>query len=206
MVVLPDHARQRNNFQIIPLSRPRIERERDAGVETLRGRQPGGTRVVANDPSKVEGRAMTVVQLPREYREPPPPEREPQLELWPDLPATPRRATPSSLLAEIKQEFAALYEHVDAICAHADAIHLGFALLDSLYEPNFVPRPWPHLPRPLGDDPLPAGPRERPCDDADQHCGAPSARAGSARRDRADAARGIPRHCAPSARRDPPQR
>ena len=31
-----------------------------------------------------------------------------------------------SLLAEIKQEFAALYEHVDAI-------HLGFALLDSLY-------------------------------------------------------------------------
>ena len=69
---------------------------------------------------------MTVVRLPREYREPPPPEREPQLELWPDLPATPRRATPSSLLAEIKQEFAALYEHVDAI-------HLGFVLLDSLY-------------------------------------------------------------------------
>ena len=76
---------------------------------------------------------MTVVRFPREYREPPPPEREPQLELWPNLPATPRRATPSSLLAEIKQEFAALYEHVDAICAHADAIHLGFALLDSLY-------------------------------------------------------------------------
>ena len=66
---------------------------------------------------------MTVVRLPREYREPPPPEREPQLELWPGLPATPRRATPSSLLGEIRQEFAALYEHVDAICAHADAFH-----------------------------------------------------------------------------------
>ena len=28
MVVIPDRASQRNNFQIIPLSRPRIERER----------------------------------------------------------------------------------------------------------------------------------------------------------------------------------
>ena len=85
MVLLPDHARQRNNFNIIPLARPRIEREVDAdgllvlrgdrgwlcrrpprcdgprrsprlyseghhrvdrtrGVETLRGRQPGGTK------------------------------------------------------------------------------------------------------------------------------------------------------------------
>ena len=30
MVVLPDHARQRNDFRIIQLARPRIERERDA--------------------------------------------------------------------------------------------------------------------------------------------------------------------------------
>ena len=165
MPLLPEHARQRNDFRVIRLTRPRIERAADCtGYYVLRGdhgwlvgdrrealrefaelvgieragrherrRQPGGTRVVADDPSKVEGRAMTVVRFPREYREPPPPEREPQLELWPDLPATPRRATPSSLLAEIKQEFAALYEHVDAICAHADAIHLGFGLLDSLY-------------------------------------------------------------------------
>ena len=30
MVVIPERASQRNNFHIIPLSRPRIERERDA--------------------------------------------------------------------------------------------------------------------------------------------------------------------------------
>ena len=30
MVVIPDSASQRNNFHIIPLSRSRIERERDA--------------------------------------------------------------------------------------------------------------------------------------------------------------------------------
>jgi hypothetical protein len=30
MVVLPDPARQRNNIHIVPLLRPRIERERDA--------------------------------------------------------------------------------------------------------------------------------------------------------------------------------
>jgi len=30
MVVLPDPARQRNNIHIVPLCRPRIERERDA--------------------------------------------------------------------------------------------------------------------------------------------------------------------------------
>ena len=29
MVVIPDRASQRNNFHIIPLSRPRIERELD---------------------------------------------------------------------------------------------------------------------------------------------------------------------------------
>ena len=52
-------------------------------------------RVVADDPSKVEGRAMTVVGLPREYREPPPPECEPQLELWPDLPRRPGAPRPA---------------------------------------------------------------------------------------------------------------
>jgi len=31
MVLLPDHARQRNNFEIIPLARPRIERAVDCG-------------------------------------------------------------------------------------------------------------------------------------------------------------------------------
>jgi hypothetical protein len=30
MTLLPHHARQRNNFEIIRLARPRIERERDA--------------------------------------------------------------------------------------------------------------------------------------------------------------------------------
>ena len=30
MVVIPDRASRRNNFHIIPLARPRIERERDA--------------------------------------------------------------------------------------------------------------------------------------------------------------------------------
>ena len=35
---------------------------------------------------------MTVVRFPREYREPPPPERE-QLELWPELP---RAAAPGA--------------------------------------------------------------------------------------------------------------
>jgi hypothetical protein len=30
MVVLPEHARQRNDFRMIQLARPRIERERDA--------------------------------------------------------------------------------------------------------------------------------------------------------------------------------
>jgi len=34
MVVIPDRASQRNNSQIIPLSRPRIERER-GGEGTL---------------------------------------------------------------------------------------------------------------------------------------------------------------------------
>jgi hypothetical protein len=34
MVVIPDRASQRNNFQIIPLSRPRIELER-GGEGTL---------------------------------------------------------------------------------------------------------------------------------------------------------------------------
>jgi hypothetical protein len=34
MVVIPDRASQRNNFQILPLSRPRIERER-GGEGTL---------------------------------------------------------------------------------------------------------------------------------------------------------------------------
>ena len=52
-----------------PQRPPRLRRaghhrvDRTRGVETLRGRQPGGTRVVADDPSKVEGRAMTGVVL-----------------------------------------------------------------------------------------------------------------------------------------------
>ena len=38
MVVIPDRASQRNNFQIIPLSRPRIERGVDCdGFYVLRG-------------------------------------------------------------------------------------------------------------------------------------------------------------------------
>jgi hypothetical protein len=37
MVVIPDRASQRNNFQIIPLSRPRIERPVDSdGFYVLR--------------------------------------------------------------------------------------------------------------------------------------------------------------------------
>ena len=37
MVVIPDRASQRNNFQIIPLSRPRIERAADCdGFYVLR--------------------------------------------------------------------------------------------------------------------------------------------------------------------------
>jgi hypothetical protein len=38
MVVIPDRASQRNNFQIIPLLRPRIERAVDCdGFYVLRG-------------------------------------------------------------------------------------------------------------------------------------------------------------------------
>ena len=38
MVLLPDHARQRNNFKIIPLARPLIERAVDCdGFYVLRG-------------------------------------------------------------------------------------------------------------------------------------------------------------------------
>jgi hypothetical protein len=35
MVVIPDRASQRNNFEIIPLSRPRIERAAASTVEAL---------------------------------------------------------------------------------------------------------------------------------------------------------------------------
>ena len=38
MPLLPEHARQRNNFEIIPLARPRIDRAIDCdGVYVLRG-------------------------------------------------------------------------------------------------------------------------------------------------------------------------
>ena len=40
MVVIPDRASRRNNFHIIPLLRPRIERERDAEGCLRRSRRP----------------------------------------------------------------------------------------------------------------------------------------------------------------------
>jgi hypothetical protein len=69
-----------------------------------------------------------VIRFPQTYREPPPPERE-QLELWPDLPATPVRNTPARLIAEIEEECAAIFHEFAAIGEHLDAIRVGFALL-----------------------------------------------------------------------------
>ena len=66
---------------------------------------------------------MTIVRFPREYREPPPPERE-QLELWPELPAPPpKRDAAIATLTEIAEAF-------DAISEHLDAIRIGLVLLD----------------------------------------------------------------------------
>ena len=130
MALLPDRARQRNNFHIIRLARPRIERERDAeGWLVL---LPGGSwlcgdrrQALAEFSSlveiEVEGRAMTVVRFPREYREPPPPERE-QLELWPELPplGLDQRQEVSQLLAGTTDEVGAAFAHL-RVCDIAGA-------------------------------------------------------------------------------------
>ena len=125
MVVIRDRASRRNN--LIPLCRPRIERERDAAgwlvrlperpLLARRGSSRGAARICRARRDRtvagMEGRTMTVVRFPREYREPPPPERE-QLELWPELPPLgfDQRQEVSQLLAGTTDEVGAAFAHL----------------------------------------------------------------------------------------------
>ena len=66
---------------------------------------------------------MTIVPFPREYREPPPPEREhEQLELWPELPplGLDQRQEVSQLLAGTTDEVGAAFAHL-RVCDIAGA-------------------------------------------------------------------------------------
>ena len=65
---------------------------------------------------------MTIVRFPREYREPPPPEREQQLELWPELPPLgfDQRQEVSQLLAGTTDEVGAAFAHL-RVCDIAGA-------------------------------------------------------------------------------------
>ena len=66
---------------------------------------------------------MTIVRFPREYREPPPPEREhEQLELWPELPplGLDQRQEVSQLLAGTTDEVGAAFAHL-RVCDIAGA-------------------------------------------------------------------------------------
>ena len=66
MALLPDHARQRNNFQIIPLARPRIERERDAeGWLVL---LPGGHGWLVGDRRQALCKFSSLVEIERSGR------------------------------------------------------------------------------------------------------------------------------------------
>ena len=68
MVVIPDRASQRNNFEIIPLSRPRIERAVDCdGFYVLRddhGWLCGDRRQAMNAPARAEAATASVCRQP----------------------------------------------------------------------------------------------------------------------------------------------
>jgi len=80
---------------------------------------------------------MAVIKFPRDYKEPPP-EPEPQLELWTDLPK--RLKSPNEPLSkrELKELLAAMAADLDAITEYVQSVQAGIELLlqrDCEHEP-----------------------------------------------------------------------
>jgi|RhiMetdeSRZDD1v2_1073273.scaffolds.fasta_scaffold3834685_1 hypothetical protein len=72
---------------------------------------------------------VTVIKFPRDYQAPPP-EPEPQLELWPDLPK--RLKSPNEPLSkrELKKLLAAMAADLDSITEYVESVKAGIELLN----------------------------------------------------------------------------